>query len=333
MISPINSHCFGSIFPVQIKQLYQFTSLFPCKCHLVGTFEHLIEETIFPHCLLKVFHKQCFAHGVLWLVLLLSIPVNYAKCVNAPPLCVVIGPLQCSSLQMFYAANFRHTCIVPTPFMVFQCADQFAQEKSGCCHSKISKLFHCNRNRESSIVLNHHNLERIPSNNNIWNFLSIGWADRPLGVHISGKFFLDHPVYTVTIPPPTNSANRWNEPTKRVATLETERVEWKKTKVVAGEKLAQGEGPIQVNRRWLPPFCVVWRVAERPNDSFLVSPFNCDSVGIYISCWFLWNCIRSCICVCDVLWLRIKDKRPNWCFAESTWTPMDTHRPHHVTDY
>lgn len=54
---------FRSILPIQIKPFSHFTSLFPCKSHLVETFEHLIEETFFPHCFLKVFQKQCFAHG------------------------------------------------------------------------------------------------------------------------------------------------------------------------------------------------------------------------------------------------------------------------------
>lgn len=45
----INFHCFGSIFPIQLKQYYQFTSLFPCKYYLVGMFRYLIQETIFPH--------------------------------------------------------------------------------------------------------------------------------------------------------------------------------------------------------------------------------------------------------------------------------------------
>lgn len=43
--------------------------------------------------------------------------------------------------------------------------DDFAHEKNGCWHSQISKYLHCNRSRESSIVLNHHDLEHIPSNN------------------------------------------------------------------------------------------------------------------------------------------------------------------------
>ncbi|CAL1261771.1 unnamed protein product, partial [Larinioides sclopetarius] len=32
---------------------------------------------------------------------------------------------------MFYAYSLRHTCIVPTPFKVFPCSDQFAHKKVG----------------------------------------------------------------------------------------------------------------------------------------------------------------------------------------------------------
>lgn len=92
----------------------------PYICHLVGTFKHLLKERIIPQYLLKVFHKQYFAHCVLWLELLLFIPVNYAKCCNASLFRAIAGSLQWSSLQMFYASNFRHTCILPTPFMVFR---------------------------------------------------------------------------------------------------------------------------------------------------------------------------------------------------------------------
>lgn len=79
--------------------------------------------------------------------------------------CFVIRPLQCSSLLMSYSRNFRHTCIVLTPVMVFQWA-----EKSGCFHSKASKYFLCNRSRGSSIVLIHHDLEH-----NIWTISEISF--------------------------------------------------------------------------------------------------------------------------------------------------------------
>ena len=62
--------------------------------------------------------------------------------------------LRSSSLQIFYAANLRHTCLVPMPFKFFPRCDQFAREKSGCFLSKFSKFCYCNRNCESSIVLN-----------------------------------------------------------------------------------------------------------------------------------------------------------------------------------
>ena len=60
---------------------------------------------------------------------------------------IVNSPLQCTFLQMFYAANLCHTCLVPTPFKIYH---QSASEKSRYCHSKILKFFHCNRNCESS---------------------------------------------------------------------------------------------------------------------------------------------------------------------------------------
>lgn len=105
--------------------------------------------------------------------------------------CVDIGALQCF-LQMFYASNFRHACMVPTPFMVFECAYQFAYEKSTSCHKQISNLIYCNSNCQRCIILNNQNLDRMLSNNNIKHFLFISCVDRPLGVHISGMFLQDH---------------------------------------------------------------------------------------------------------------------------------------------
>ena len=32
---------------------------------------------------------------------------------------IVIGPLQCSFLQIFYSPNLRYMCLVPTSFKVF----------------------------------------------------------------------------------------------------------------------------------------------------------------------------------------------------------------------
>lgn len=75
--------------------------------------------------------------------------------------------------------NICHKCIVPMSFMVLQCADQFAS-KCRWWNSKILKYIHCNRNRKNSVVLNNHNILRIPANNNIWNVLSIGWNVTPL---------------------------------------------------------------------------------------------------------------------------------------------------------
>lgn len=86
-------------------------------------------------------------------------------------------PIYCSD---FISFNFGHRGIVPTPFLVFQCANQFAQKKSGSCHSKVSKFVRCNCNCESAILLNHHNFECIPSNNNIWLLILTSLTDRSL---------------------------------------------------------------------------------------------------------------------------------------------------------
>lgn len=51
-------------------------------------------------------------------------------------------------------------------------------------------VFHCCRNRESFITLNHLDLERITLNNRVWNFLSIGIAIRSVKVHISMTFII-----------------------------------------------------------------------------------------------------------------------------------------------
>lgn len=104
-------------------------------------------------------------------MLLLPIPVIYAKYVSATPLCVVIDVLERSSLHMFYAGNFSHVCIVPTPFMGFftilQCPDESALEKNECCHSKNFEFSNCNGNRKSFIFLNNQDLERRSLNNNV----------------------------------------------------------------------------------------------------------------------------------------------------------------------
>ena len=74
----------------------------------------------------------------------------------------IVSPLRCSSLQIFYATNLRLTCLVSTPFKVFPCFDQFKSEKDGSC---LSKFCYCNRNCESSVVLNNQNFEPVSSNN------------------------------------------------------------------------------------------------------------------------------------------------------------------------
>lgn len=62
-------------FPNIDNELYVFTSLFRCKCHLIFTFEHPVEEIILPQCLLIVLHKR----NSLLTVFLLSMHVN-VKC-------------------------------------------------------------------------------------------------------------------------------------------------------------------------------------------------------------------------------------------------------------
>lgn len=88
---------------------------------------------------------------------------------------------------IFYAGNISHTYIVSTLFMIFQCADGFIQEKSGCHNSRISKFFHCNS--ESSFVLNYHAILSAYLQITMSEILSIGWAARPLRTHTSGNIF------------------------------------------------------------------------------------------------------------------------------------------------
>lgn len=89
--------------------------------------------------------------------------MNYAKCVNVLNLHVVIGPLQYSSLRIFYANSFPHMCILLMSYIVHQCADESIREKKkkkGHCYSKISNLFRCNG------IMVPYDMERIPSNDN-----------------------------------------------------------------------------------------------------------------------------------------------------------------------
>lgn len=70
--------------------------------------------------------------------MVLSTKVGTLKISNSnerfPPFfsCAVIGLLENSSLQKVYIANFCHACIVVTPFIVLQWADEFEQEKKDC---------------------------------------------------------------------------------------------------------------------------------------------------------------------------------------------------------
>lgn len=75
---------------------------------------------------------------------------------------------------------FNDTYIIPTWFMFFQCSDYFGMGKSGCCYSKFSFFFRCNRNHPSSIVL-----DPIPSKSYIYYFSTVGWTERSLKIHIS----------------------------------------------------------------------------------------------------------------------------------------------------
>lgn len=62
--------------------------------------------------------------------------------------------------------------------------------------TEFLNYFHCNHNHVICLVLNHQNPERISSNSNTLNFLSIAWAVRPVGIHIPWKFLYNYPVFS-----------------------------------------------------------------------------------------------------------------------------------------
>lgn len=100
---------------------------------------------------------------------------------------LVLSLSQCSSLQMygkncswqFSPYGYYSNAIYGFSLHLWICAG-----KKWVLPIEISEIFHCYRNHESSTILNHHDLQRIPSNNNIRNFHSIGWAVRLQGDHI-----------------------------------------------------------------------------------------------------------------------------------------------------
>lgn len=99
-------------------------------------------------------------------VLLLFLYTHFTHSFTHTLLFLCHNPLPCNFLMrlIFVKHVSLHSCIA---FVFFQCSDESEQKKGGCCHSKISIFPPCNRNREGSIVFNHHDLERIPSNNDI----------------------------------------------------------------------------------------------------------------------------------------------------------------------
>ena len=77
-----------SIFRIQMKQLYWFTSIFLCKRYLVGIFEHLTEETFFPHFFLKVFPQEMLCTRRYLIGVCPVWPYELSKCAKDPlPLC------------------------------------------------------------------------------------------------------------------------------------------------------------------------------------------------------------------------------------------------------
>ena len=81
---------------------------------------------------------------------------------------IVNSPLQCTFLQMFYAANLCHTCLVPTPFKSYH---QSASEKSRyIVIRKFWNFFTAIVIVRALLVLNRHKLK-------------IGWAISALRAH------------------------------------------------------------------------------------------------------------------------------------------------------
>lgn len=134
---------------------------------------------------------QVFNTSTVLLLLLLHSPVNYANWVNGPPLLCCHG----SFTMVFFA---RPIFAIPLQRQLW-----FSNALINLRWKKVGVailVFHITRNCESSIVLNHHNLEQVPANNNISIFISIVWAAvRPLWVPISGKFLYNHSFYNFSL--------------------------------------------------------------------------------------------------------------------------------------
>ena len=130
-ISTINSHCFGSICSAHTKQLYQFTSLFPWKYHLLCTKRNGLSWT-WRNNLPTLFILQAVLCKCSGIGSSTAYPSELWKMYRYAFRFIVFGHLQWSSLQMFYAANLM--CLVSMSFKVFPCSDHFARIKSECCH-------------------------------------------------------------------------------------------------------------------------------------------------------------------------------------------------------
>lgn len=153
--------------------------MFPCKCHFVSTFKHLIEKTIFPYCSLKFF--TCSALHMLlcdWFFYCLSqsdmqSASMYLHVVWLPTCC------HCSFKIYFFVIALRQQ--FSSYVYSFNWIYGFLKwrwicaQNSGCClsNSLNSKFFHCNHKCESSNVFSNHDFKRTPTNNNTWYFLLI----------------------------------------------------------------------------------------------------------------------------------------------------------------
>lgn len=114
----------------------------PIATETGGKEKVLLRITSLPCCFLKVFHKQWFAHGFLWLVLLCLMSLLQLAVYNA---------VHCmGSTQQFFVlhVSFQH----PLLFFKAQINLGWKSGKRRCCHSEVSKIYPCNRDRASPIV-------------------------------------------------------------------------------------------------------------------------------------------------------------------------------------
>ena len=168
MISTLNSHCFGSIFSALDKttlSIHLVSLKVSCSSHetrrIIPNMKKQSSHTAYIFGTVASQAVLC-KHSVIGTST--AYPSELCKALQYTFPFIVIGPLQCSFLQTFYAAKIRHTCHVPTPFKVFPMLSSIcARKKVGVV---IPKFYHCNRNCESSIVLNRHDFEPITSNDN-----------------------------------------------------------------------------------------------------------------------------------------------------------------------